>query len=171
MFKKYIDLYKKIVIPLYYNLYKMDNQQQNNNYKGKIFQKEIIEDYIKGDSLVILSNKYDYNISTIRYYLIKNNISIRSVKQSVKKFQKNKEIIDNNNLHENIIGWILGDGGVRLHKNGTTPFFNYTDKKYDHIKYVENILNSNNIKTNITKNNNTNCYQLLIMIYFIIMKV
>jgi hypothetical protein len=145
---------------------KIDNQQRNNKivFKGKII-KEIHMDlimtkYKEGYSLVNLSELYNYNIATIRYFLIKNNISIRNVKESVKKFHKIKEINIDNTLNENLIGWLLGDGGLRISKKSITPYFNYTDKKYTHIKYVERVLNSYNIKTNITQNKKSLCYQL-----------
>lgn len=144
---------------------KIDNQQRNNNliYKGKIKKElhlQIIKEYIKGDSLVILGNKYGYNISTIRYFLIKNKIEIRSVKESVKKFHKKKRIIIDSFLHENLIGWILGDGGMRMSKTSLNPYFNYTDKKYGHIQYVSKILDNYKITYNITHSKISQCYQL-----------
>lgn len=143
---------------------KIDNQQRNNNpYTGKIKEKYfkiIIQDYLNGKSLVKLSNMYDYNLATIRYFLIKNNIKIRNVKESVKKFHKTKSINIDNFLHENLIGWILGDGGLRLKHNMLNPYFTYTDKKLQHIKHVESILSKYDILSNITLNKTTMCYQL-----------
>lgn len=142
---------------------KIENQQRNNNYKGKIKEQDynnLIILYLKGDSLVELSKKFNYNLSTIRYFLIKNNIKIRNVKESVLKFHKQKNVIIDSFLHENLLGWILGDGGLRLTKKMLNPYFIYTDKKYTHIKYVENILNQYNIKTNIHQSRKSKCYQL-----------
>lgn len=143
----------------------IDNQQRSNKiiYTGKIKSEEIqeiIKEYTKGQSLMSLSIKYKYNIATIRYCLIKHNVIIRNVKESVKPFHKKKEIKIDSFLHENLLGWILGDGGMRLHKKAINPLFTYTDKKYSHIKYVESILNQYNIKTNITQNKKSGCYQL-----------
>lgn len=144
----------------------MDNQQQNRKLKftGKTIKPEhyfeIIEKYENGESLMQLSNQLGYNIATIRYFLINNDITIRNVKESVKKFQKECNIIIDSFLDENIIGWILGDGGMRIMKNSINPFFNYTDKKEDHILYISSILTKYGIKNNINFNSNNSCYQL-----------
>ena len=72
----------------------MGNQQQNCNLKftGKIIKPEhyisILNQYVNGKSLMQLSNKYNYSISTIRYFLLKNDIKVRNVKESVEKFHK-----------------------------------------------------------------------------------
>lgn len=144
----------------------MDNQQQNRKLKftGKTIKPEhyfeIIEKYENGESLMQLSNQLGYNIATIRYFLINNDITIRNVKESVKKFQKECNIIIDSFLDENIVGWILGDGGMRIMKNSINPFFNYTDKKEDHILYISSILTKYGIKNNINFNSNNSCYQL-----------
>lgn len=144
----------------------MDNQQQNRKLKftGKTIKPEhyfeIIEKYENGESLMQLSNQLGYNIATIRYFLINNDITIRNVKESVKKFQKECNIIIDSFLDENIVGWILGDGGMRIIKNSINPFFNYTDKKEDHILYISSILTKYGIKNNINFNSNNSCYQL-----------
>lgn len=143
----------------------IDNQPQSNNYiyNGKISTDKmilIIKEYTEGSSLINLSKKHAYNFATIRYALIKYGIKIRNVKESVKPFHKIKNINIDSYLHENLIGWILGDGWLRLTKKSINPFFNYTDKKYSHIKYVESVLNQYNIKTNITQNTLSKCYQL-----------
>lgn len=66
-------------------------------YIGSIIKQEdaftIIKEYNKGFSLVKLNKKYNYNIGTLRYFLLKNNIKIRSVKESVIPFHKRKELI------------------------------------------------------------------------------
>lgn len=143
----------------------IDNQQRSNKtiYNGKIKSEEltnIIKEYQEGQSLIKLSQNYNYNIATIRYALIKNDIIIRNVKESVKPFQKLKKINSTSFLNENLIGWILGDGGIRLPKKAKNPYFHYTDKKQSHILYVEKILNSYNIKTKIIQNKKSGCYQL-----------
>lgn len=144
----------------------MDNQQQNRKLKftGKTIKSddyyEIIHKYEAGESLMQLSNQYGYNIATIRYFLIKNDITIRNVKESVEKFHKESNIIIDSFLDENLIGWILGDGGMRIMKNAINPFFTYTDKKEDHILYISSILSKYNIKHNINFNSNNSCYQL-----------
>lgn len=144
----------------------MDNQQQNSNllYYGSVIDPKlastIIDKYKNGISLMQLSQEYGYNIATIRYFLIRNNVTIRNVKQSMAKFIKSKEIKYDNFLVENIIGWLLGDGGCRLHKHAVNPFFNYTDKHLDHILYVQNILTTYNIYSSISHNKHTDCYCL-----------
>ena len=49
---------------------------------------------------------------------------------------------------------------MRLMNNSINPFFNYTDKKEDHIKYISNILTKYKIKHNIYFNKNNECFQL-----------
>ena len=72
----------------------MGNQQQNCNLKftGKTIKPEhyieIINQYKNGESLMQLNLKYKYSIATIRYFLLKNGIKIRDVKESVEKFRK-----------------------------------------------------------------------------------
>ena len=72
----------------------MDNQQQNCNLKftGVTIKPEhyvnIINQYKNGESLMQLGIKYNYNIATIRYFLLKNEIPIRNVKESVKNVNK-----------------------------------------------------------------------------------
>ena len=144
----------------------MDNQQQNSNllYYGSVIDPKlastIIDKYKNGISLMQLSQEYGYNIATIRYFLIRNNVTIRNVKQSMAKFIKSKEIKYDNFLVENIIGWLLGDGGCRLHKHAVNPFFNYTDKHLDHILYVQSVLTIYNIYSSISYNKRTGCYRL-----------
>jgi hypothetical protein len=142
---------------------KIENQQRNNNYNGKIKEKDfdiLIKNYLNGDSLVKLSLDFNYNLSTIRYFLIKNSVKIRTVKESVQKFHKQKNIIIDDFLNENLLGWILGDGGLRLSGKMLNPYFIYTDKKLEHIKHIERILNNYNINSNIFQNKKSKCYQL-----------
>lgn len=88
----------------------MDNQQQNRNLKftGRTIKPEhyyqIIDKYESGESLSQLGIDYKYSIATIRHFLIKNDIKIRNVKESVKKFHKNCEILIDSFLEENLIG-------------------------------------------------------------------
>ena len=90
----------------------MDNQQQNCNlnlkYDGKVINrnhlKYIYLKYLDGASLMELSIQYGYNIATIRNFLIRNKVKIRSVKESIKKFHKSISINIDDFLEENIIG-------------------------------------------------------------------
>ena len=144
----------------------MDNQQQSNKitWFGKTIKEKdfisLIEDYQNGDSMSYLTIKYNYYLGAIRNFLNNNNISIRNVKESVKKFHKTNEIIIDLFLEENIIGWLLWDGSLRIPKNGINPKFNYTDLKEDHILYVQSILSKYNIKSSIHQNKTSLCFQL-----------
>lgn len=88
----------------------MGNQQQNRNLKftGKTIKSEhyfeIIDKYCSGESLMQLSNQYGYNIASIRYFLIKNDIKTRTVKESVEKFHKQYTLNIDNFLNDNLIG-------------------------------------------------------------------
>lgn len=73
-------------------------------------KENLLSEYIKGSSLMELSNLYNYNISTIRYFLRKCGIKTRGIKESVEKFHKLNSLVIDNVLHENILGWLLGDG-------------------------------------------------------------
>ena len=146
----------------------MDNQQQNETIKiiweGKTIKKEhliyIIDEYINGKSLSELGKKLSYNIATIRRFLINNNIKIRDVKESVSKFHKQSTLVFDDYFRSNFIGWILGDGGLRIPKAGINPKFHYTDKKKDHIDYICSILTKYNIHYNISFNKNSECYNI-----------
>ena len=144
----------------------MDNQQQNCNLKftGITIKPEhyvnIIDQYKNGESLMQLGIKYNYNIATIRYFLLKNEIPIRNVKESVKKFRKKSILILDDFFIQNFIGWILGDGGLRICKNSINPYFTYTDLKKDHIDYVSSILYKYNIKHYIGQNKQSSCYYI-----------
>ena len=113
----------------------MGNQQQNCNLKftGKTIKPEhyieIINQYKNGESLMQLNLKYKYSIATVRYFLLKNGIKIRDVKESVEKFRKKSDLFLDDFFIQNFIGWILGDGGLRLRKNSINPYFTYTDLK------------------------------------------
>ena len=144
-----------------------NNQNLTNNellYSGTVIKKEhlklIYDKYINGNSLIELSNEFNYNIGTIRNFLKRNQVHIRNVKESVVKFQKQSTINIDEFLEQNLIGWILGDGGLRLFKKSLNPVFNYCDKHLDYVNYVSETLNSYNIKTNISFNKNNLCYQL-----------
>lgn len=146
----------------------MDNQQQNETiqiiWKGKTIKDEhfmyIIKNYLGGKSLSELSKELSYNIATIRRFLLNNNIEIRNVKESVKKFHKQASINIDNFLENNLIGWILGDGGLRIPKNGINPKFHYTDKKKDHIDYICLILNKYDIHYNVSFRESNKCYYI-----------
>ena len=146
----------------------MDNQQQNETIKiiweGKTIKKEhliyIIDEYIIGKSLSELGKELSYNIATIRRFLINNNIKIRDVKESVSKFHKQSTLVFDDYFRSNFIGWILGDGGLRIPKAGINPKFHYTDKKKDHIDYICSILTKYNIHYNISFNKNSECYNI-----------
>lgn len=146
----------------------MDNQQQNETikiiWKGKTIDPKyysyIILEYIKGKSLSELEKELGYNISTIRSFIKNNGIEIRSVKQSVAKFHKQPTLIIDEFLEENLIGWILGDGGLRIPKNGINPKFHYTDKKKDHIDYICSILDKYNIHYNVSFRKSNKCYYI-----------
>lgn len=90
---------------------------------------------------------------------MKNNIEIRNVKESVSRLKKENLNFDEY-LEQNLIGWILGDGGLRLPKNGANPYFTYCDSHEDHIIYIKSILEKYDIQTNIYQNKTTNCWQL-----------
>lgn len=139
---------------------KIDNQQRNNNPNITNSINLIIELYNNGYSQQQLGKMYNVSNATIRYYLLKNNITIRDLKESCKKNVNNKVIYIDEFLSENLIGWILGDGGLRLQKRAKNPHFIYCDKKYEHIIYIKNILNEYNINCNITQNKNSLCFQL-----------
>lgn len=142
----------------------MGNQQQNCNLKftGKTIKPEhyieVINQYKNGESLMQLSLKYKYNIASIRYFLLKNDIKIRSVKESVEKFAKKSDLVLDDFFMQNFIGWILGDGGLRICKNSINPYFTYTDLKKDHIDYVSYILYKYNIKHSINIHKKSSCY-------------
>ena len=144
----------------------MGNQQQNCNLKftGKTIKSEyyidILNEYVSGKSLMQLSNKYNYNIATIRYFLLRNDIPVKNVKDSVKKFHKQSTLILDNFFMQNFIGWILGDGGLRICKRSTNPYFTYTDLKRDHIDYVSSILYKYNIKHYIGQHQQSSCYYI-----------
>lgn len=137
---------------------KIDNQQRNNNSVLNI--DHVIDLYNKGYSQQQIGKIYNVSNSSIRYYLIKNNILIRGLKESCIKNRKNKNIYIDSFLCENLVGWLLGDGSLRKLNRGINPYFNYTDKKYEHILYIKNILNEYNIKANINFNKTTKCFQL-----------
>lgn len=146
----------------------MDNQQQNEVIKiiweGKTISKEhqvpIIKDYQEGKSLSALSRELGYNIATIRDFLSHNGVKIRNVKESVKKFHKTVTLNIDQYLEDNLIGWILGDGGLRIPKSGINPKFHYTDKKKDHIEYICSILDSYNIHYNLSVRKSNECYYI-----------
>lgn len=49
---------------------------------------------------------------------------------------------------------------MRLMNNAINPFFTYTDKKEDHIRYISDILTKYEIKHSINFNKNNECFQL-----------
>ena len=118
---------------------KIGNQQRNNNLIKDI--NIIIDLYSAGYSQQQLGKIYNVSNSTIRYYLLKNNIKIRNLKESCYKIRKKKNIYIDTFFSENLIGWLLGDGGLRKCNRSTNPHFVYTDKKYSNIKILGN--NSN----------------------------
>ena len=144
----------------------MGNQQQNCNLKftGKTIKSEyyidILNEYVSGKSLMQLSNKYNYNIATIRHFLLKNDIKVRNVKESVEKFHKQPILKLDDFFMQNFIGWILGDGGLRMTKKALNPHFTYTDLKKDHIDYISSILYKYNIKHYIGQNKQSSCYYI-----------
>lgn len=144
----------------------MENQQRNSNliYLGSVIKKEdaltIIEKYKEGFSLSKLSGFFGYNVATIRYFLIKNGLKTRNVKESVVPFHKNKIVEVDDYLHQNILGWILGDGGVRKCKNSKHAHFIYTDLKIDHIEHIKSILDSYNINYSVHQNKKSKCYYI-----------
>lgn len=146
----------------------MDNQQQNEAiqiiWTGKTIDSEyyqyILSEYVNGKSLSELSKELGYNISTIRSFIKNNGIEIRNVKQSVAKFQKQATLNIDEFLEENLVGWILGDGGLRIPKTGINPKFHYTDKKKDHIDYICSILNKYGIHYNVSFRKTNECYYI-----------
>lgn len=144
----------------------MGNQQQNCNLKftGKTIKSEyyidILNEYVSGKSLMQLSNKYNYNIATIRNFLLKNDIKVRNVKESVEKFHKQPILKLDDFFMQNFIGWILGDGGLRMTKKALNPHFTYTDLKKDHIDYICSILTKYNIKYCLGKHKKSQCYYI-----------
>ncbi len=144
----------------------MDNQQQNCNltYNGNVISKDHLEIiynmYISGSSLSEISKTYKYNIGTIRNFLKTNKVKIRTVKESVEKFHKQETIVIDEFLNDNLIGWLLGDGGLRKSKHSINPVFTYTDKHQDYILYVSSILDKYGIKYSISQNRRSGCYQL-----------
>lgn len=132
----------------------MGNQQRNSNLLEEIKTK-----YETGESMNKLSQEYSININTIRRYLIKNNITPRSVKESVQKFNKKDELIFTQNFKDLLTGLLLGDGGLRLVPKGINPYFQYTDKHKEVIEYIISLFVENNIKCGqIQINKQSGCY-------------
>jgi hypothetical protein len=132
----------------------MGNQQRNSNLLEEIKTK-----YENGESMNKLSQEYSLNIGTIRRELIKLGITPRSVKESVKKFNKKNELIFSKNFTQQLIGMLLGDGGLRLVPKGINPYFQYTDKHKEVIEYIINLFSKNEIKCgNIQINKQSGCY-------------
>jgi len=132
----------------------MDNQQRNSNLLEEIKTK-----YENGESMNKLSQEYSLNIGTIRRELIKLGITPRSVKESVKKFNKKNEINFSGIFTQQLIGMLLGDGGLRLVPKGINPYFQYTDKHKEVIEYIMNLFSENGIKCgNIQINRQSGCY-------------
>lgn len=130
----------------------MENQQQNSNS----FWNDIIKEYLDGESMNKLSIKYNINLGTLRYHLIKNSVKVRSVKES---FMEKPEIKLSKEFRSLIIGLILGDGSLRLSKNFKNPYFTYTDKHKEVHEYLITIFEQNGIKcSKIFYRKETKCY-------------
>lgn len=132
----------------------MENQQRNPNLWDLI-----ITEYKKGESINRLSQKYNKNTGQIRYKLLKANIKVRNVKEGVKDYFRKNTIVLNNDFKATIIGMLLGDGGMKISKNGINPQFIYTDKHKEIIEYTITLFEKNNIKcSSIWQNKSTKAY-------------
>lgn len=131
----------------------MDNQQQN-------FNNQIIADYLSGESANKLSKKYNKNISSIMYLLRKNNASIRSIGDSVMNAKYNKISISFSQLfHEYLLGSLMGDGSLRIHKRGRNPYYTHTDKNKEAINHFKYLFEKEGIKTSkIWQNKKSKCF-------------
>lgn len=102
----------------------MENQQQNSNS----FWNNIIEEYLNGESMNKLSIKYNINLGTLRYHLIKNSVKVRSVKES---FMEKPEIKLSKEFRSLIIGLILGDGSSTRQSKAKTHRGQISCKHYN----------------------------------------
>lgn len=74
----------------------------------------IIKEYVNGKSMNKIAQENNLNISTVRYYLIKNNIKTRNVSEAVNKVLSHKDKIRLSDTNRQIIiGNLLGDGSIR----------------------------------------------------------
>ena len=105
----------------------MDNQQPN------FTNQFIIDKYNEGLSSVHISNIIRKHPTTILRILRRNNISIRTIKESVVTHNK-KEIIELSSSFKNImLGLLAGDGSLRIPKKGINPKYTHTDKNHGAI--------------------------------------
>ena len=71
--------------------------------------------------------------SSISFYMKKYNIPSRSYSE----LRSSKLIIPmTDNMYEILRGAMLGDGSLKIEKNGVNASFSYTSKSYQHVYYV-----------------------------------
>ena len=118
----------------------MDNQQQN-------LSNQIIEKYESDISGNKIAKEFNINISTVMRILRRNNVSIRSMKESVKAHYYKEPIVFTDEFKQILNGLIMGDGCLYIPvKGGVTPMYCHTDKNYEAIVYYRNLFIQQGIK-------------------------
>jgi hypothetical protein len=79
---------------------KSDKIEINGISNIQIYEEEIINDYINGNKVSFLSDKYKCDQSLIRYHLKKNNIQIKSEKSKYRISYENGNILEPENLEK-----------------------------------------------------------------------
>lgn len=99
--------------------------------------KNILQDYINGESLKTVSTKYKISITVLKDILIKNNIHIRTAgEQTAIRNQKNRIKINDNYFSEltlencYYLGFLAADGTVRKDRNEIKIGLNQEDKNF-----------------------------------------
>ena len=116
-------------------------------------QKNIVLDYLNGNTNKIISNKYDLHRTTIQRILLRNNIALKKQKETARKHQIiNENFFENINTEEKayILGLLYADGYINNNGFGITLM--ETDKelleKISNIIYGKIVLGYRKIKNN-----------------------
>lgn len=107
------------------------------------YPKEIVPEYLAGSSTVALSKKYGFHCSSIRSYLIKNGVTLRSNKVNSKKYKADDRVFEVIDTEEKAywLGFLYADGYVSS-TNGKRIGLALSTKDYKHLEKFKSFLNS-----------------------------
>jgi len=121
----------------------------NENWKDKdwLYQKYVVEKLNQTE----IAKLVGVTSSSIRRYLVKYDIPIRSLSETLFLCRKNPPVIISDEMLEFIQGNVLGDGGIfsvndKKNKQRTAAYA-HSSKYLDVISYIKDVFEKNNIES------------------------
>lgn len=144
------------------------NKKCNEIYQDSKIRKFVVEEYLNGKSLNIISKENNFPYNTIRTILIEEKIKMRNYKECQKKYFANENFFENIDTEDKAywLGFFCADGYIN-NKNKNRSYkigISLNNKDINHLeKFKKSIEFTGNIKTYKSSGYSENDYSRILI--------